>query len=126
MKRNAWYIVSAVLLVAFTSALSQNQSTLQTQPVQAGGPPKIEVSEATYGLNCQNSAAGNATQYVKNDCEGKTTCNFPVSHASGKIGDHCPGQVKDFDVSYLCGDKPKNGHVNGESTGQTITLTCAN
>ena len=85
----------------------------------------IEVSEASYGLNCQNNAAGNATEVVKTKCDGKVSCSFTVSEAAQTIGDHCPGTPKTFDVTFKCGDDERNAHVTGEAVGKTVYLTCS-
>ena len=84
----------------------------------------ISVSEASYGLNRGNNQAGNATDFVKRACDGEPICLFSVAKAASQIGDHFPGQTKDFDVTYLCGDESKTAHVDGESVGQAATLTC--
>jgi hypothetical protein len=110
------------LVLIFTAAL---QAQPQPQSSQQESGPTIDVSEASYGKNRGNNQTGNATQYVKRACNGKRTCAFAVQNAAGQIGDHSPGQTKDFDVTYLCGDDLKETHVEGESVGKTALLTCA-
>jgi hypothetical protein len=114
---NTLRVIGAALLVVGTLYA-------QEQPKSAGDKVIIDVSEASYGLNRMNNAAGNATQYLKESCDGKTSCSFPVSKAASKIGDHAPGQTKDFDYVYVCGNEEKKGHVEGEAVGKTAFLTC--
>jgi hypothetical protein len=88
------------------------------------------VYEASYGRNCRADQSGNATQFVRDyvtqNCAGKESCSIPVQEAAAsKIGDHCPGVPKDFDVTYVCGNEEKTTHVPGESTGKTAFITCA-
>jgi hypothetical protein len=85
---------------------------------------RIAVATASYGLNCRNDAAGNATLYLKTGCDGKDICSFPVQDAAGKIGDHCPGTQKEFIVTYTCGSKEKTLRVDKEAVGKTAFLTC--
>jgi hypothetical protein len=115
------YVTGAALLVV-------GGLYAQEQPKSVGEKGTIEVSSASYGLNRMANAAGNATKYLKEACDGKTSCNFPVYQAANKIGDHSPGQTKDFDYDYLCGDEPKKGNIGrgvDESSGQTAFLTCS-
>lgn len=76
---------------------------------QSGEEPKIEISSATYGSNCDKAVPGNATNVAKAECDGKRTCSFDIQHAAGTIGDQCPGLEKTFDATYLCGDEEKKG-----------------
>jgi hypothetical protein len=87
---------------------------------------RIDVSDATYALNCRNDYSGNATEVVQTTCNGKRSCSFRVQDAAQTIGDPCVGTRKTFDVTYVCGDKEKKVHVTGEAVGRTAFLTCAN
>jgi Galactose binding lectin domain len=113
--------IPAMGALLVTMGISSTASSLIAQPSQA----TIEVSEASYGLNCRNDMAGNATTYVKDECNGKHSCSFPVQKAAQNIGDHCPGVKKEFVVTYVCGDQEKKVKVEGEAVGQTAFLTCS-
>ena len=123
MKGKALLMIGAALLGGVWYA--QDRSIGKLVVVHAQGET-IEVSEASYGLNRGNNQAGNATQYVKQECDGKKSCSFPVSKAASQIGDHFPGQTKDFDVTYVCGNRQKSTHLDGEAVGKSAFLTCAN
>lgn len=125
MKPMAFLIFTAFLIVVGVLTYKQAHAN-STLPPHNQGDDKIAVSDASYGVNCRNDQAGNATDFVKSDCDGKRSCSFPVQHAAGKIGDNCPGTKKDFDWTYVCGDKEKKGHLDGEANGKTAFLTCAN
>jgi hypothetical protein len=87
--------------------------------------PTIEVSSATYGLNSSKSGLGNATEYIKSACDAKRSCIFAVKNVASAIADSALGKSKDFDFVYRCGDKVKKGHIDGDSTGKAVLLTCA-
>lgn len=90
-----------------------------------GGPPPtpIEVTEASYGLNCQANQTGNVTDIVKQECAGDKSCSFAVSHAAETTVDACPGLPKDFAVTYRCGDKEKTVKV-ADAAKKLVILTC--
>lgn len=87
--------------------------------------PTIEVSNATYGLNASERAAGTATGYLKAACDAKRSCLVAVKDVSSTVGDPAPRESKDFDFVYRCGGRTKKGHLNGESRGKFTLLTCA-
>ena len=120
MRRIELALMVAVLFVL----VGVGKARLSAGAGQSGAT--IDVSEASYGLNCRNDAAGNATEYVAEACNGKRSCSFPVQNAAGKIGDHCPGVKKEFVVTYVCGDREKKVRVAGEAVGKTAFLTCGN
>ena len=87
--------------------------------------PTIEVASASYGLNSSNRALGNATEYVKSACDAKRSCIVAVKCAANAIADPAPGKSKNFDFVYRCGDRVKEGHIEGDSTNKSVLLTCA-
>jgi hypothetical protein len=87
--------------------------------------PTIEVSSASYGLNVNKHALGNATKSVKSACDAKRSCNFAVKDAAGKFTDAATEKSRDFDFVYRCGDRVKKGHIAGESKDKIVLLTCA-
>jgi hypothetical protein len=111
-------MTSKTLLVASGSFL------LFLWGVRAQQKPTIEVSSASYGLNSSKSALGNATEYLKSACDAKRSCIFAVKDAASAIGNSALGKSKDFDFVYRCGDKEKKGHIDGDSTGKALLLTC--
>jgi hypothetical protein len=88
--------------------------------------PTIEVSSASYGLNVNKHASGNATKYVKSACDTKRSCNFAVKNATSKNAGSVQEKPRDFDFVYRCGDKEKTGHITGESKQKIVLLTCTN
>jgi hypothetical protein len=83
----------------------------------------LVVHSATYGANC-GAPPGNATQDVKDACEGTHTCQYYVD--MNIIGDAVQGCAKDFSVEYACGAKSaaRATQLAGEASGKTINLTC--
>jgi hypothetical protein len=87
--------------------------------------PTIEVSSASYGLNINKRALGNATKCVKSACNGKRSCNFAIKDAASTIASLSSSKSNDFDYVYRCGDKVKKGHIDGDSTDKIVLLSCA-
>lgn len=86
--------------------------------------PTIQVSTASYGLNVDKRAAGNATKCLSSACNGKRSCTFAIKYAAKAAKDTTPYKYKDFDFVYRCGDKVKEGHISN-SHSKTILLSCA-
>ena len=112
-------MISKTLLIACGSFL------LFSGVASAQQKPTIEVSSATYGLNSNKSGLGNATEYLKSACDAKRNCVFAIKNVTSATADSALGKSKDFDFVYRCGDKVKEGHIDGDSTGKAALLTCA-
>lgn len=95
----------------------------------------IEVTEATYGMNCQGSAgpggkvnlvrAGNATAAIGKICgNARESCAFVVD--VNQIGDPAPGCGKDLSIGWRCGadESVHRMHVAAEAHGKSISLVC--
>jgi hypothetical protein len=95
----------------------------------------IEITEATYGMNCQGSVgpggrvnqvqAGNATAAVSKICaKARESCAFRVD--VNQIGDSAPGCAKDMSISWRCGadETVHTAHVAAEAHSKNISLTC--
>jgi hypothetical protein len=104
---------------------AQELSGLRLEAVQSN-QDTIEVLEASYGKNRKKEHGGNATKFVKEACDKKRSCNFPVSTAASALGTQAPGETKDFEYFYLCGNRQKEGKIEAEANGKTATLTCEN
>ena len=85
---------------------------------------KISVTEATYGMNRGSDQRGNATQYVKAECDGKRSCDFAVSKAANRIDDPDPRAARSLEVRYSCGKTVRTGQVDGDARVMSILLTC--
>jgi hypothetical protein len=86
--------------------------------------PTIQVVSASYGMNVDKGAAGNATKCLSSACNGKISCTFAVKYAAKAAHDNTPYRYKDFDFAYRCGDKTKQGQFHN-SHSKTILLSCA-
>ena len=106
MKKSAFLIVLTLLCVGLAAC------------------SKISVTDATYGLNRGYHERGNATQYVKAECDGKRSCDFAVRKVASRVGDPDPRAAKSLDVRYSCGNAVKTGHVDGDAAVMSIVLTC--
>jgi hypothetical protein len=95
----------------------------------------IEVTEATYGMNCQGSAgpggkvnlvrAGNATAAIGKICgNARESCAFVVD--VNQIGDPAPSCGKDLSIGWRCGadESAHRMHVAAEAHGKSISLVC--
>jgi hypothetical protein len=95
----------------------------------------IKITQASYGLNCQNSApwvrqtyqvkAGNVTDAVAASCSGtRKVCSYAVD--VGRLGDPAPGCGKDLSIEWRCGtDKePRRYHLDPEANSQTAYIGC--
>jgi hypothetical protein len=87
--------------------------------------PTIQISSASYGLNVDKRAAGNATKCLSSACNGKRSCDFAIRDAAKATADDTPYKYKDFDFSYRCGSQVKKGHIGGNARSKTIMLSCA-
>ena len=125
MKTSASLIVGALMLTVGNSTCAQGLTKSRSAAAQTALGETIEVIEASYGKNRRSDASGNATKYLKEACDGRRTCGFAVSRAATPIGDIAPDHTKDFDFAYLCGDRVKKGHIQGESVGEMAFLSCA-
>jgi len=89
----------------------------------ASGP--IAVVEATYGGNCR-ATAGNATTWVRGECEGRPRCTFLVE--AGALGDPAPGCAKDFVARWTCevGGRERRLVIGPEAGWGSVTvLSCS-
>jgi hypothetical protein len=95
----------------------------------------IEVTEATYGMNCQGSKgsggqvnlvkAGNATAPIGKICaNAKESCAFVFD--VNQVGDPAPGCGKDLSIGWRCGadETVHRIHVAAEAHAKTISLVC--
>lgn len=87
--------------------------------------PLIKIEEATYGANCGKGVKlGNATLLAAKSCDGRVSCNFPISVE--ELGDPAPGCGKEFSVRFKCSEqKPARGLlIKGEANRSTIHVNC--
>ena len=95
----------------------------------------IKITQASYGLNCRNSAsgarqtfqgqAGNATDAAVASCSGtRKLCAYLVDVR--RLGDPAPGCGKDLTVEWRCGSDqaPRAFHLAAEANGQTVYIAC--
>jgi hypothetical protein len=95
----------------------------------------IEITEATYGMNCQGSVGpggrvnqvqvGNANAAIAKICDkARESCAFAVD--VNQIGDPAPGCAKDLSISWRCGaeEMVHRVHVAAEAHSKNISLTC--
>ena len=94
----------------------------------------LDIAEATYGENCRGYTPawapfntvyrGNATEAVREACDGKTQCRFAVD--ARQLGDPAFGCDKDFSVAYRCWHDGSRLRVmlQPEASGRTLGLSC--
>ncbi len=82
--------------------------------------PAIHVTSATWGLNVNASFAGNATDDVRQTCEGHLSrCTYVVKD----LVDPSYGQQKDFTIKYTCGPDPKVYSASLAKPADNLPLT---
>jgi hypothetical protein len=95
----------------------------------------IEVTQATYGLNCQGTPIpgggvnqvkpGNATTVISNICaKARESCAFAID--VNQIGDAAPGCGKDMSIAWRCGSEAAVHTINvaPEAHSKSISLRC--
>jgi hypothetical protein len=95
----------------------------------------IQVTEATYGMNCQGSAgpggqanlvkAGNVTAAIAKMCaEARESCAFVFN--ANQVGDPAPLCVKDLSIGWRCGaeETVHRMYVAAEAHSKSISLIC--
>jgi peptidoglycan/LPS O-acetylase OafA/YrhL len=135
----AVYTIAAVLLLPVIAVAGQaTRSDLVMARLHrfwVGERPEIQVISATYGASCtgfpvpapyaNEVAPGNATNAVRETCDGRLDCDFEVTDV--QLGDPANGCSKDFSVAYRCGGRPDtlSASVPGEALGQHALLQCS-
>ena len=115
--------VAALVLGCESKPATTNTTTAESAAPASKVPRTISVTAATYGLSC-GVPAGNRTDIVGHECNGKSTCSFTVSN---KDGDPKPGCPKDFVVEYRCAaDLPvkKAEHAAQTDENYAVDLKC--
>ncbi len=95
----------------------------------------INVLDATFGRSCRSHipknrnatnkvSNGNATEFVRDECSAKTTCEFTID--LNIIADPANGCEKDFEVIYKCAlkDQPKTLTIPPPADDATLRLDC--
>jgi hypothetical protein len=121
-----------IALIAFSIAA---KALIDRVRLQEYGEP-IEVTEATYGLNCSGIISltgspvaveqGNATEAASRTCDQKKgKCAFHVT--TSQLGDPAPGCGKEFTISWHCGNEAGIHLVQltPEANGKTALLSCS-
>jgi hypothetical protein len=92
-------------------------------PLTTPGPPRlIDVVSATYGGVC-GAPAGNATEEVAGECNGRQQCRYLVNNRYGDPARHC---FKDFLVQFRCGDESRIRQVrHGPRAGEGYSVQIA-
>lgn len=90
---------------------------------RARGATAIVVTSATYGGNC-GAAAGNATQHLRQACNGKSRCDYVIDYQV--IGDPKVFCGKDYVAQWRCGQGSTHSATVAPEAGyrKTINLTC--
>lgn len=105
-------------LLVVAATIFATQATAQT----------ITVLTASYGANVNATlAANNATDDIKQTCDGKIRCNYVIDF--NIIGDPFPGVKKAYEVRYTCGSGTKRSSVPPEAgvpPNNTIYIGCEN
>jgi hypothetical protein len=90
----------------------------------------ITILSATYGHNLvlsgvvPETAVDNAVPSIAAVCEGRANCLYRPS--ANVIGDPSPGNGKDLQVTYTCGNNPtvRTASLPAEANGQALSIVC--
>ena len=77
---------------------------------------KITVNTARYGWG---GVTNDVTQFYKNLCDNKQTCNIQPTNA--KHGDPRPGPRKELAIYWACGSLPQQSQSVGEDALSSIS-----
>lgn len=83
----------------------------------------ISIEAGSYGPVC-GTPAGNHTDFLASECQGRTHCDFLVNN---RYGDPAPGCPKDYIAEWRCGANPtllRTGHHAVPGENYTIALAC--
>ena len=88
------------------------------------GSGTMEIVSATYGENC-GAARGSATAHMAGVCNETDRCEYQVNYQV--LRDPQKACAKEFEAEYRCsrGGVRHRVFLPGESTGQTVELTCS-
>lgn len=126
-----------ILLPVLLGACSGNDpAENSSKPAVAEKPQPVTVEEASYGLSCKDFpvaapaintvSVGNATSAVAGACAkagpDASSCTYTVD--VGDLGDPATTCAKDFSVKWRCGSQEHVGHLDGESNGKSVTMSC--
>ena len=102
-------LAGAMLLAAFAAG-----------PAAAAG---INVLTAWYGQSC-STQHGNVTAHVKSRCDGRGSCDYPVS--ADVLGDPAPGCAKNIVVMYACQGQTevRLAQLPAEAHGRALRFSC--
>jgi len=88
-------------------------------------PGKINVTSATYGLNCNASLKDNRTTLFRKLTANELKLGYTYDPAKTG-GDPAKGCNKELNITYNCGDtrKDKNIHLKGEAANRVVLFDC--
>ena len=91
--------------------------------IEALTSPGIGVFRAQYGGLGSGCNPKEVTDFVRNSCQGRQTCDFLVDHR--QLGDPHFGCAKPFFVDYFCAGGPvRRTFLAAEASGKTARLSC--
>jgi hypothetical protein len=135
--RLLWSSLAAVivLVTAFWITLQLTTDPYEWAAEPPSGNSAIQVTEASYGLNCSGFKprpgiantvkAGNATTTISELCDkALESCEFFAD--LGQMPDPAPGCDKDLSIKWRCGREPKINalRVPPRADGKLVSLRC--
>jgi hypothetical protein len=86
-------------------------------------PSKVRIFSATYGLDAPPVAC-DLTQKLRDVCDGKNECLFPVTNEFMCGRDILPGPAKRLIITWQCGSTSKTERVNERPSGPNYRIVC--
>jgi hypothetical protein len=115
-------LVTSVLSMSAAYATSSD-STITSSKKATSAAGTINIVSGTYGGNCtKKSIKGNVTKHLKDQCDGKKTCDYKID--AGVIGDPAYGCAKGYVAEFNCGSKTLKAELAPEASGSTLNVSC--
>jgi hypothetical protein len=88
----------------------------------------VQVTSATYGINCNPALKDNRLKFFQDKCNGKKSCLYTYNYTAAELPDPkdpAGGCAKSLEISYTCDGKTKQFSAPGEACcGTQIKLEC--
>lgn len=86
-------------------------------------PAKVQVIEASYGLNLGAQNKGNATQKAADFCKGRRMCRYKISPRF--LGfDPAPNDGKSFEITWKCGGRVQTQRFAAPADDTIFEMNC--
>jgi hypothetical protein len=104
--------------------LRQCENSAWVKTTEVLDPSKIHIRSANYGVDTPPVSC-DPSGNIKRDCEGKSSCSFPITNEYMCGRDVLRGPGKRLLMSWQCGGKPgKDENQKERPSGPNFLLSC--